>query len=323
VVAAGAVTIALEARGGEHTATTRATSPSTLAPSGSSSTSLGPPAPAVAALDPNALPTALSRAAVVVDRGQLLILGGLTDHGSSAAVLRFDPATGTFTVAGQLAEPVHDAGAAELGGSVVVFGGGGEAHTVAVVQRLGSAASQVIGSLPQPRSDLVAAAIGGRAYVLGGFDGTTLTPDILETDDGVTFRAVARLPHPVRYPAVAVNGSMIYLVGGQVGGVATNTIQSFNTGTGAVEVVGRLPFAVSDATSWFANGRLYVAGGLRHDQASTAIEVIDPTTGVTTHIGDLPVALADASGAVLGNTAYLFGGEGRTRLRTVVKVTFG
>ena len=43
--------------------------------------------------------------------------------------------------------------------------------------------------------------VAGHAYVLGGFDGLHPTPDVLETDDGITFHVAATLPVAVRYPA--------------------------------------------------------------------------------------------------------------------------
>ena len=97
----------------------------------------------------------------------------------------------------------------------------------------------VIGQLPQPRSDAGAVTIGRTAYVVGGYDGTTADPQVLSTTDGSSFRQVGSLPVPVRYPAVAARGRMIYAFGGQrIGGAAgaIDDIQRIDTTSGRIAV---------------------------------------------------------------------------------------
>ena len=267
------------------------------------------------------LPATLSRSAVVVEDGSVVILGGLTSSGSTARVLRFDPASGAVTVAGDLGVAVHDAAAALLSGDAFVFGGGGERSTVATVQRFSGSASRTAGRLPQPRSDLVAVNAGGHAIVLGGFDGTNATPDVLETDDGATYRVLTQLPVSVRYPAVAVAGSTVYLFGGQRGTSQTSSIQAIDVASGTARIVGQLPQPLSEATAWVQSGGIYIAGG-RHGSAVTADMLrFDPATGQITAAGTLPAPEADAPVGVVGDRAYLFGGEGAGRLATIVEVS--
>ena len=45
--------------------------------------------------------------------------------------------------------------------------------------------------------------------LVGGYDGVTPSADVWETTDGVTFTVLARLPQPVRYPAVAAVGFIL------------------------------------------------------------------------------------------------------------------
>ena len=71
-----------------------------------------------------------------------------------------------------------------------------------------------LGRLPAIRADLAAVSVAGELVVVGG--GTPGRPDlrVLATTDGRSFRVVAHLLVGVRYPAVAVVGSLIYVVGG-------------------------------------------------------------------------------------------------------------
>ena len=274
----------------------------------------------------NELPTAVSRSSVVLDGSSVLIFGGLTSTGSSSRVLRFDPSTGAVTTDGHLAAGVHDAAAAIVGGRLLDFGGGDEVHTVGTVQAYVGQAGQVVGHLPQSRSDLVAATVGSHSYVLGGFDGTNMTADVLATDDGITFRTVTQLPVPVRYPALAVVGNVIYLFGGQTSSQAghqTATVQAVDVVAGTARVVGNLPQPLTEATAWVQGGAVLVAGGRQGSAAVSTVTRFDPSTGQSTAIGSLPRPTADAPVAVVGGVAYLFGGEGATRLTGIVKVTIG
>ena len=126
--------------------------------------------------------------------------------------------------------PTHDAAGATLGGRTFVFGGG-EQSSVATVQesrrgrRPPHGTATVAGRLPGPRSDLVAVTRGGTAYLLGGYDGAGYDATVLATRDGRHFTVAARLAVPVRYPAVAVLGSQIWVFGGQTSHGITNDIQ--------------------------------------------------------------------------------------------------
>jgi hypothetical protein len=115
-----------------------------------------------------------------------------------------------------------------------VFGGGEQASVATVQQVAGPApraraattpgSPMVTGRLPRPRSDLTAVTQGGTTYLLGGYDGTTYDATVLATPDGRRFAVAARLPVPVRYPAVAVLGRQIWVFGGQTSHGITNDI---------------------------------------------------------------------------------------------------
>ncbi|MFI5040236.1 MAG: hypothetical protein ACHQNA_00050 [Acidimicrobiales bacterium] len=286
-------------------------------------TTASPPQQVHVAAAPAGLPAARSRPAVVAEQGSLLILGGLvggTPGTSTATVLRFDPGAATVTPAGTLAVATHDAAATSAPAGTLVFGGG-EATTIDTVQAYTAGGTHVVGHLPRPRSDVVAANVDGHAYVLAGFDGTTGQADVLRTDDGVTFTVVARLPVPVRYPGIVTVGSVIYLLGGVVGGRSVDDIQAVDVAAGSARVVAHLPTPVSDAMAFTLRGSVFLAGGLTGGTPRAAIERVDLATGTETPAGALPAPVADAGVGQVGDTAYLIGGEGPGRLSSILAVS--
>lgn len=293
----------------------------------------GPVGAVKATLEPWHLAAPLSREVVLPDGADLTVLGGLDATGTSVSgVFSLDPATGRLLPAGTLALPTHDAGGAVLGGVDLVVGGGASAiyDTVQGIRVSGggsavsgSAAAFALHSLPQPRADLSVATSGGVAYVVGGYDGPTLDPAVLATNDGRTFRVVAQLAHPVRYPAVAVVGHQLYVLGGQTASQATQVtaaIQRVDLSTGRTTVVGNLPVPVAGAEAIVEGGQVLVLGGLVGGQPSAGIVRFDPGTGSVASVAQLPEAVANAGAAVVGGVGYLVGGEGPGPLASVVRI---
>jgi hypothetical protein len=172
-----------------------------------------------------------------------------------------NPETGQTRVAGRLAVATHDAGGALLGSRPFVFGGGSVSSTGAVQSGQPGQALATAGRLPGVRSDLSAVTLGGRAYLVGGYNGTRYYSEVLATADGRRFRVAARLPVPVRYPAVAALGSRIWVFGGQTPSGITSTIQRVDPASGQATVVGQLPAPLAHATGFTLGGRVFVAGG--------------------------------------------------------------
>lgn len=257
------------------------------------------------------LPAPISREVVLADGSSLLMAGGLQASGaSSAAVVRLNPSTGAANQVASLASPTHDAGGAALAGRDVLFGGG-SAVSVATVQAFAPGArATVIGRLPRPRSDLGSVTAGGVAYVAGGYDGVAPARSVLATRDGHTFTAVANLPVPVRYPALAVAGQDLWLFGGEQGGTPVNTIQRVDLSAHTATVAGHLPAPVGEATAIVLDGHVYIAGGrTRSGGVTSRVLSFDPVTVKAKTVAHLPAPAADSGGAVLGGTGYLLGGE--------------
>lgn len=270
---------------------------------------------------PAPLPLALSGEAVAKRGHGFVVIGGLDAAGSSMTQITSVSASAPGAKAradGSLASPLHDAAAATIGTSTLVFGGGATATTDAVERLVPGRPAREVGQLPTPRSDLSAISIERRAYILGGYDGVTALAPVLETTDGRRFRAVASLPRPVRYSAVASIGPTIYAAGGELAdGSASAAIQAIDTRTGSSRVVGRLTEPTSHASAVALHGIVYVLGGtVRAGHVTGRIVSFDPRTGRDGVAGRLPEPVTNAAAVAVGETGYLAGGLGRTGVPT-------
>lgn len=218
-----------------------------------------------------------------------------------------------------LPQAVHDSAGVVLGGDILVFGGG-EANTIATVQRVHGSAATVAGRMPQPRSDLVAAEVNGTAYVLGGYDGTNGVTDVLATTDGAQFRTVAQLPQSVRYAAIAVVDGRIWLFGGEHDGNNVTTVQVFDPATGTARIAAQLPQSLAHASAVVLDGHVLLVGGRHAGRILDTIQQFDPASGATSTVGTLPYAVADAGAAVVDNVAYVVGGETPSITASVIEL---
>ena len=298
----------------------------------------GSSAPVAAAADPSSsprpsaglrvtqlalrLPAPLSRA-VVLDFGPtVLVCGGLTRTGAtSGEILEFAIGGRRVVRTGALAGPVHDAGGAVLNGVGYVFGGG-RFGPGALAQRVNAQGeATTIGRLPAIRADLAAVTVGKQLLVVGG--GTPGSPDrrVLATTDGRRFIVIATLLIGVRYPAVAVAGGLVYVIGGSTPAGDESAIQVIDPATGHVRILGHLARGLGHASAFVLGGALLIAGGRTAGRAQAAILELDPATGRTHQVGRLPYGVSDAGSVVVGGVAYLIGGEGSVPLDTIVSIS--
>jgi Kelch motif len=305
------------------TATARSTAPKALtAPSATSNSNAPTYAPRITiARSAIRLPAARSRGVALALGSGILFCGGLASDGSTSGVIvRIDLETNRASVIGAMPVAVHDAGAAVIDGFGLVFGGGSSAPT-SVAQRLNaSAAGSIVGELPANRADLAAVEVDGELVIVGG--GTPARNDdrVLATSDGRTFRQVARLVVPVRYPAVAVSNGIVYVIGGRTDAGDSNLVQAMNPRTGTTRIVGHLARGLSHASAFVVGDVLLVAGGRTAGVAQDAVWHIDLTRGTATEVGRLPYRVSDMASAVVDGVAYLIGGEQVGPIASIITV---
>jgi len=239
---------------------------------------------------PYQLPSGVAQAAVLPHGSDLLILGGLNQRSkTTASVLRLNPVTGSTTPAGRLAAATPGAAGATLNGRDYLFGG--QAGTVSgqqtTVQRIGAGGgtATVTGRLPAARSGLAAVTVGGTVYLVGG---STAAGDVLASTDGRHFRTVARLPVPVRDPAVAALGNQIWVFGGQAASGPVSDIQRVTVPSAAPPSYGQ-PSPGTDSTSQPSAGQ--------------------PESARAAVAGHLPHPVTGAAAFALGGTLFIAGGQ--------------
>ena len=267
-------------------------------------------------LYPWQLQAPISREVLVPEVGRqgLIVAGGLVANGSSAAgSFRLDTGTGKLAAAGSLATATHDAAATVVNGRVLVFGGGTSAPAATTQDITASGSSNILGSLPRPRADADAVTIGATAYIVGGYDGPSLDPAVLATSNGATFRTVTDLSVPVRYPAVAAFGGLIYVFGGEsAAGLPVRAVQVVNPGSGTGKVIGQLPLPLSGAAAGVLDGVIYIVGGVTgaaRPQAVDDVFAFDVARASFLRAGSLPIAVANAGTAVSKGRLFIVGGE--------------
>ena len=246
------------------------------------------------------LPRVLAKAsAVALPHGRLMMLGGYASGHSLDTILAGPPSH--LRAFGRLPQPTHDAAAAQLHGSVYLFGGGESVSMPSVVRvdpLTGSALE--VPALDEPLSDLGAVAVGGHAYLVAGYTGVEYASAILRYLPGGGTATVARLPHPTRYAGVAAVGSTIYVAGGLTPAGATSSVYAVSLG-GSVRQVATLPAREDHAALAALGGLLYLVGGTR-------VLSIDPATGHVSVAARLPASLSDPTATTVGNRIVVAGG---------------
>lgn len=309
--------IFLLARGGGGSKKVASNSSSTTRPLQTTTASTLPLRP-VASVASWHLPTALSRSVVLPVNTEIGIFGGQTSSGATGKIYQMDPTTGQGTALGTMPVTVRDAGGAVIGSSYYVFGGLVSTSTATpVVQQFSFANSTTmmgskVGNLPVKRAEFGTVMVNNQVYLVGGFDGSAYLPSVVTTGDGMTFTSTSTTLHPaVRYAAVAAQGGMLYVIGGEIAPLAADStaVQQINLQTGAVTQLPPLRVGLSHAAVVTLNNTIYVVGGRSGGHAITTISAFNPATGALTPMGNLPAARSDMGVTVIGHTAYLIGGE--------------
>ncbi len=259
--------------------------------------------------------------------GEIYLLGGLNAAGTTIADVEVvDPATGTVTPAGLLAEPTHGGAAVTVGDRILVFGGASTTvHTDIQAFDPGTKSTQIVGQLPGPRADLSAASVGSEVLLLGGFDGTGPLQSVLAAPDGISFQLLGQLAEPIRYPAVAVDQGEVYLFGGLLSGgeytgTFTTAIERVDPATGTATVVANLPVPLAHAMAAVLGGQILLIGGSTPSGPSAEVYVFEPGNNTLSPIGSLPEPVTDGTVVVVGQTAYVLGGISAAPMATVIAV---
>ena len=227
--------------------------------------------------DAAGIPVPGDHLAAASDGTYLYTVGGrrLEASSNTAAVQRFDPAADRWIQLKAAPGKVSDAGAAIIGGQLIVAGGESIGTVFSTVWAY-DIASRTWSSLPnlaEPRHGLAVAAIGNTLYAIDG---------------------ASRTGHNASTPTL------------QTLSVPTGPAQpagSWQLGTASLYATQQVGAAVD------SSGRIWVAGGLTDAQDATAkTEFYDPTINVWSAGPNLPVPLHHAMMVSYQNTVWVIGG---------------
>lgn len=255
------------------------------------------------------LPAPVQAPATTAVGGHALLMGGLDEADTSTSDVFVAGAAGSRKL-GTLPYGLHDAAAATIGSTAYLIGGG-EPSLNQIISVDRRARSSVVGYLPAAASDVAAATVGRTVYIVGGYTGTEPLETIVAWTGSVPTRIVARLPHPIRYAAVASAGGKLIIVGGTSGESATADVYSFDPTTRRVRRIAVLNRPITHAAAATLNGLVYVIGGRGGYEGTQRPDIfaVNPATGHVRGAGRLPVALSDVGAATVGHTVIVAGGR--------------
>lgn len=210
---------------------------------------------------PTALPVALEGLAATTTGSTIYVAGGI--NGETSQNTLFALHGGHVTRIATLAEPVHDAALSVWQHHLFLLGGG---QTVSE-NRVWSTSLPPTEmtrerSLPKPLSDLDTVTTTRGILIIGGHNIGSPSTTIWIYQPDRPARALATIPMGVRYPAVAVSGSTLYVVGGYLAsGAYTNQALAVNIKTGHVTELAPYPLSLQYAMGATYHGHVVVAGG--------------------------------------------------------------
>lgn len=277
-----------------------------------------------------AMPKPRAGAAVAALNGQLYVVSGMDDSGTTDAVDVYDPATDNWTTRARIPTARMGAGAAVSGGKLYVFGGCGRNSEGNHDCRVGTTNALEVydpqsnawtakAPMPTPRSGMAAAVLDGKLYVAGGLGPCPPCPGYssLEVYDPLTDTwDVSRAPMPVALSVAggaAVNGKF-YVAGGNNGSNSelrgTNLLGIYDPAIDKWEIGAPLPTAREGLGLEVVHGVLYAIGGIAYHEESNLVEAYDPIQNIWSTKAALPIARVYLQPVAINGLIYVAGSGG-------------
>mgnify|MGYP005832668969 CR=1 FL=1 len=129
----------------------------------------------------------------------------------------------------------------------------------------------------------------------------------------------AGMPSPRARLAVAAVGNLVYAIGGDMGGTASDVVEAYDPLRNNWQVGAAKPTAVSNVGASVADGLIFVPGGMMSDGTVTdVLEVYDVKRDVWTSRSPVPIPVCAYALSSAGKNIYLFGGwDGHDYLSSV------
>jgi N-acetylneuraminic acid mutarotase len=281
------------------------------------------------------IPTPRQMLGAESDGKLVYVLGGTNGTSDLSAVEAYDPTADTWESLPELPGRRSDLGVAYADGRLVVAGGlsAGQVLKSVVALDLVTHSWNGLPDLGTARHGMAVAAVGKTVYAIGGSTGAG--------DDQLTSKAEAlklapRKPQPASewrslpdaptarlMIAWTVLGDEIWIAGGMRHGETLQTVESYNTRTGAWQAQPPLPIPLHHATGAAYRGEMVVIGGASENLADASNKVFAFHEGKWVDLPPLQHARAAAAAAVVGDKLVVVGGQDNKKLVAQTEVFDG
>ncbi len=266
----------------------------------------------------NEAPTARQQIAATSLKGQIFVVGGLTESGGSTKVEVFDPFINTWRSGPALPVSLHHAMAVSYRGELVVIGGwtpdGPDltAITSADVYALRGDTWEELPPLPEPRAAGAATVVGDEIVVAGGQDATGELVQSTEVFDGDSWRSGEPIPTPREHLVAASAGQYAYVAGGRFLSSEENTdvLERYDPASDSWEQLPPMPTARGSigGAAIIKDDALVIVGGEEPTGALGTTEVYSISNEEWSSAPDLPTPRHGAGITRVGTTVYVIGG---------------
>ena len=166
-------------------------------------------------------------------------------------------------------------------------------------------------SYPIPILDSGAVTLGNMLYSFGGVSNSNWTANAYRFD-GSNWTSIAPLPEGNESPAVATDGTFIYIISGNASpGVLQNTVYRYDPVGNTYSTLAPCNVAATASSAVYLNGKIYKLGGLidlGSNAPTNAVEVYDIASNSWSQAAPYPLPLALVSVFVRGGFIYGAGG---------------
>lgn len=214
-----------------------------------------------------------------------------------------------------LPAPRFDAGAAESGGKIYVFGGDDGNSTVTATTYEYDPATNTWttrASMPTTRDAMAVGAVGGKIYVIGGEDAagsSVLTVNEEYNPATNTWATRAAMPTARRDMGATVAGGKIYVLGGRTNAtgssVYSNLNQEYNPATNTWATRAAMPTGVREPGVASYSGQVYCFGGAGSGNAIASTQIYNPSTNAWSQGAPMPLTDVTLSAEELNGYIYV------------------
>ncbi len=267
------------------------------------------------------MPEARTEVAAAVVRGEIAVVGGLTQSAApSARVDAYSPAADRWRRLPDLPAAVHHALVASDGQRLYVVGGYGNPIGAGDPSRSAFVFDRgrwhALPRLPEPRAAGGAAVLGNELYVVGGVGASGLARHAFALDLATRRWQLIPAPTPREHLAVTVAAGKIYAAGGRTHGYDTNvaTFEVWSPGAKRWTRLAPVPGARGGTGAAAAAGSIVSVGGEAPSGTIRSVYAYSLATRRWRRLPDLPTPRHGLGVAAVGMRVYAIAGGPRPGL---------